>query len=279
MKIQKDVSLKEFTSIKIGGIAKIMYIPESIEEMILLSDSITSPYFVGGGSNLLINNRCYDNVIDLRFFSQSIENIGEGKFKVGASVRLQKLINYINQEGYGGIEYLFSVPGLVGGAVVMNAGRGRNHNKCISDYIISVDIIRDKKLMTITKEDCGFEYRSSSFKNTNDIVVSVLFEFPMMSEEESTAAKKERINLCREKQDNSFPNFGTVFMVANPRIMAFAKKIKIGNKRVHFSKKTSNWLINEGGGTYKDAISAIKKVEFLHKLFGKKCKREVIVWE
>jgi len=61
--------------------------------------------------------------------------------------------------------------------------------------------------------------------------------------------------------------------------MEIAKKMRLGNKKIHFSAKTANWIINEQQGTYNDAIKAIKRVEFLHKIFHEKCEREVIVWE
>ena len=59
--------------------------------------------------------------------------------------------------------------------------------------------------------------------------------------------------------------------------MNYARKRRIGGK-VHFSGKTPNWLLNEGG-SYNDAISAIRRVERIHKLLFRKCKREVVVWE
>jgi UDP-N-acetylenolpyruvoylglucosamine reductase len=61
--------------------------------------------------------------------------------------------------------------------------------------------------------------------------------------------------------------------------LSFAKRTKLCGKRTHFSGKTANWIVNEGNGSYKDVIGAMKKVEALHKALGKGCKREVIVWE
>ena len=81
----------------------------------------------------------------------------------------------------------------------------------------------------------------------------------------------------RVKQDASFPNFGSVFRQSNYTIMKIVKRLAIGN-RVHFSRKTANWIINEGGN-YSDAIKAVKKVELLHRLLRKRIVREVIVWE
>ena len=62
----------------------------------------------------------------------------DGILECGASVRIQSLLEKIKEFSLGGIEYLASVPSSVGGAVYMNAGRGRKIKRSISDYIESV---------------------------------------------------------------------------------------------------------------------------------------------
>ena len=277
MKKINNAQLKKYTTIQIGGVANCLIIPETSEELIDIVREKKPKYFLGGGSNLLIAEHEFELVVLLREFDTSISPIGNGKFKVGASVRLQKLINKINEYGYGGIEYLYSVPGLVGGAVSMNAGRGKQFNQCISDYIVSVDVIENGIVKTLKKEECGFEYRSSVFKKSEMIVISVEFYFPKVVKEESEKLKKQRIELCKKYQDNSHPNFGSVFVEKNVTIMKLARKLKIG-KKVHFSSKTLNWILNEGG-TYQDAIDAIQKIEIIHKFFSKKCIREFVTWD
>lgn len=277
MNVLFNEPLEKYTTIKIGGVAKEMITPTNIEELKNIMVERKPKYFLGGGSNLLISDREYDLVINLRQFNQQLEMQQDGTFIVGASVRLQKLINYINDNGYGGIEYLFSVPGLVGGAIVMNAGRGKKYSQSISDYITEVDVLRCGKVITLSKNECEFSYRNSIFKNSNDIVLSARFQFPIMSRTESYRRKKQRIMLCKEKQDMSCPNAGTVFSESNIRIMKHVKKVKLGNN-VHFSGKTENWLLNEGG-SFDDAVLAIRRVKLLHKLFFKKCILELIIWE
>ncbi|MDE7253386.1 MAG: FAD-binding protein [Acetatifactor sp.] len=278
MQIKQNESLKEHTTFRMGGNAIRYVIPENLNELVSACNSEENIKFIGGGSNILIAEHEYEIVIDLGKFDTSIQRLEDGKYRVGASVRLQNLINSINKDENGGIEYLFSVPGLVGGAVTMNAGRGRKYNKCISDYIVSVDALVDGSIKTFIKEECGFGYRNSIFKNSNMIVVAVVFDFPKVSVSESEKLKKERIELCKENQDNSLPNFGSVFMEYDFKIMNFVKKISLRSGGCHFSRKTSNWLLNDGGN-YKKALKCIKRVELLHKIFRRKCKREVIIWE
>ena len=48
--------------------------------------------------------RFLKNVIFLGDFNNKITRLGDGKYEVGASVKLHKLIKFINMDGYGGIE-------------------------------------------------------------------------------------------------------------------------------------------------------------------------------
>ena len=230
MKIDNNADLKKLTTFKMGGTASKLYTPETEDELINLIQDKHPQYFIGGGSNIIINTRVFDSVVNLREFSSTIEDKGNGTYIVGASVRLQKLIKTINADGYGGIEYLYSVPGLVGGAVVMNAGRGKSFNKCISDYIESVKVFCRGQVYWMEKVDCKFSYRMSNFQHSDAIVLAVRFKFNKTSLETSEALRKERLELCKKKQDNSAPNFGTVFCESNKAIMQLYKYLPIGKK-------------------------------------------------
>ena len=162
----------------------------------------------------------------------------------------------------------------------MNAGRGRQFNQQISDYIVSVDAIYNGEIVTLSKEECLFQYRNSIFKHSDYLIIGVLFKFSEMKIEESKRLKNERIKLCREKQDSSGFNFGSVFCKYNPTIMKVAPLLRVEfNSNVRFSKKTQNWICNSGKGTYKQTLKLIKLLELMHKMSLKKIEREVIVWE
>lgn len=280
MKLLENIELKDYTTFRMGGVCKKLYIPQSTDELIELTKKLEKPIkYIGGGSNLLINDeQVFDSAVLLREFDDSVQMTDDGVFIVGASLRIQKLIRFINELGYGGIEYLYSVPALVGGAVLMNAGRGVSENKCISDYIVEVKAWHNGDTIVLKKEECCFSYRNSIFKNGDYLILSVKFKFAGGTKEQFDAAVKERLEHCKIHQDASKPNFGTVFCKADNRVMRFLAKLDKNSGGVHFSQKTRNWLVNENG-TFKQAKKRLNRVKFLHKLIGKECKTEVVVWE
>lgn len=281
LKVLFNEDISKYTTVKIGGIAEKMYFPQNVDQLIEIKALVDDIYILGGGSNLLIANRKFDSIINLSELDKTILNMGCGIYKVGASVRLQELINKINSDGFGGIEYLISVPGLVGGAVVMNAGPGKMHNKSISDYIVSVTVLKDKEIITLDRNQCNFGNRTSLFKNNEAyIVLSVEFKFSQLDKELTTKLKKERLSFCRNTQDNSAPNFGSVFSTCNTKIMDFIRRISFGKKKsICFSSKSANWIINkEKKNDFNEAYRLIKLVKNMHKILRKKCEVEVIIW-
>lgn len=282
MKIKHNVDLKDYTTIKIGGECKNLYFPETTEDILEIIAEHAEAKILGGGSNLLINDcAVFDHVICLREFEKEKIDFGDSTVTVGSGVRLQKLIRTINEHGFGGVEYLYSVPGLVGGAIYMNAGRGRGANKQISDYIISVDVLEDGKVVPYTREECGFMYRYSVFhEKPSAIILRVVFKFDRVDLEEGIKRQKERLSTCKEFQDNRYPNAGTCFCKADHRIMALLKKCESKKETgVHYSVKASNWLQNRGNGSYKQAMKKIRLAKMLHLVLRKPCKLEYKVWD
>ncbi len=228
---------------------------------------------------MIDDEKVWKDVICLREFNDDISYDGD-MVNVGAGVRLQRLILEVNERGLGGIEYLFSVPGTVGGAIYMNAGRGKMHDKSISDYLVSVRVLINGEVKEFDKEECQFAYRKSLFQKMDDaIILSGTFSFPQMAKSISSKMREERIKLAEKNQDNRYANAGTTFSEANAIIMKLfmvtAKNKKIG---CCFSDKTLNWLQNRGQGTYKEALTLISKVKVVHKIFHQKCRVEICIW-
>ncbi len=284
MRVIKDFDLSSITTIHLGGTASLFYEPETEDELIkCIADNPEIEYFIGGGSNLLISERVFEGVISLKRFNDSISCQENGQYIVGASVKLARLIDTINKDGRGGIEYLCTVPGLVGGAVAMNAGTGRKEGLAISDYIVKVKAFDREagKVVFFDKDECEFEHRSSVFKKDGRyIILEVHFAFKPQAQEISQILRKDKIAYSRYHHDSSAANFGSVFSVFNPTILKMARRLEYGNKKgVHFSKKTLNWILKEKNGSFQEAIDLINNIQRAHKLLRKECRVEVVVWE
>lgn len=163
----------------------------------------------------------------------------------------------------------------------MNAGRGREYNKCISEYIISVDVLFRGEVKTVMKKDCNFAYRTSKFQfMPGCVILGALFDFPTMPKDETSEKIQERIDLCKSIQDMSAPNYGTVFCQSNRYIMTIVKKIHFGYKNgCYFSSKTKNWMLHGVNGTFEQAIYLLNIIKKCHSLLRLKCKTEVKIWE
>lgn len=283
MKVLYNESLAKYTTMKIGGVAGNFYVPENSEELKeVIRKNKNNYYILSAGSNLLINDKkTFENVIFMRDVDGSIINYGEGRFYCGASVRIQKLIKSINEAGYGGIEYLNSIPAFIGGMIYMNAGIG-NNSDCISTYlekVYAVDVEGNKVIFE--KEDCMFSHRKSIFQKSNYIILGADFKFPKQDYETSKKRIDERKKRSSQVLDTSGGNFGSVFLECDVRIMKLIRMLKIGYKKngVVYSSKCLNYLINRGEGTYEQAFKLINMCIKIHKLLNKNIQVEVTIWE
>ena len=282
--IQKNVDLGKMTTMRIGGIADVLFTPESVDE---LEDALTQIgdnkyYIISGGSNLLINDeKRFLHVISMREIDKRIDNLGNGQFYIGASARIQKVIKEVNSQGYGGLEQLYSIPALLGGMVYMNAGVGRKKNEAIGDFIVSVDVLENHKVRTLTADECQFGYRKSIFQNNpRMVIIGATLQLYEIEIEEANKRIKERMSYVQNTQDHSGANFGTLCSKSDTRLIALSRLLHKGDMEgVHFSKKKPNCLINSGKGTYAQAIKLIHSVQRIHKFFHKPCELEVRIWE
>ena len=282
MTILENENLAQYATMKIGGIAKRFYIPESIDDLIALTRDIGQDnlLILSGGSNLLINDKkMFEHVVYMRKLDERIIDNSDGRFYCGASVRIQKFLMFINDRNRGGVEYLCSLPAMMGGIIYMNAGLGKKDGFSISDFIQSVYILRGGRELKLEKQECGFAYRKSMFHETRDIILGAEFRFPIQDKKISEKAISERINMCALKQDNSGGNFGSIFSVSNGHIMTLLKRSGVGFRNgVAYSSKSSNWLINKSKGTYGQALVLIKLCRLLHWLSFRKVKLEIVLW-
>lgn len=212
--IRTTEPLAKHAWLKVGGPAEIA-IPESKSEFVdILNECHSSNRnyrILGNGSNLLVADEGIDDLV-IKSTEACTDITFEGRrVQVGSSVMVPQFIAAYINHGVGGYEYLYSVPGTIGGAIYMNAGRGESHNQTIADHLVSVEIFDDGEVYELSIDELDFDHRYSTFQEHDDwVILSATFEMPEQSPEESRRQAKERMKKVNERE-RSKPNAGSVF--------------------------------------------------------------------
>jgi UDP-N-acetylmuramate dehydrogenase len=182
---QKNVDLKNYTTLKVGGPAELFVsvTSESELEKVMVECTDKKVTILGGGSNVLIPDKGLSGVVvknDIKGFE--VEPIDTKILvRVGAGEIFDQVIKKCAENGYWGLENLSSIPGSVGATPVQNVGA---YGVEVADVIASVKVYDNasKKFLTLSNEDCRFAYRDSLFKKDegkNLIVCEVVFELSL----------------------------------------------------------------------------------------------------
>ena len=276
MKLEQQADLFSHNTMRLHCIADSVYYPETYDELLMLLKRYAPKYhLLAAGSNVILPPLIHQPVISLMQINNRLEILEDGRVYVGCSVRVQKLIRFLQDNNLGGIEYLFSVPASLGGVVYMNGGRGREHNKSISDYLDSVDYLdlNDFTVKTYYSNKKDFSYRHSPFQDMNAIILAANFKFIKQMANTTESLIRERINYSKKYLSADKPSCGTAFCKGNRYVFRLLRGMRIGGAM--FSKKTSNWISNVDNATYEDICKLIRRTERIHKLILCDCQPEI----
>ena len=154
----------------VGGSARYFFVARSEDELVravTLSRTLALPtVLIAGGSNLVFG----DGLLDLL-----VIKIGYGSMRVegdcvivDAGADLGALVEFSFSQSFAGLESLSGIPGTVGGAIVGNAGA---YGRSIGELVESVQVFDGESIVSFSREECGFVYRDSVFKNDRALVV------------------------------------------------------------------------------------------------------------
>ena len=282
--VTEDVRLAPFTWYKIGGTAKYMVKPRSIEELQEAArrcvENNVPMYVLGLGANLLVADRGIDGAV----FRLSEDYWRRIKFTgtmldVGAGVDMQKLLVRCVREGLSGFEAMAGIPGTIGGGIRMNAG-GKFGD--IGAAIRTVTVMDSHgQIFQRTKDDLVFEYRRTNI--IAPFILGATLELEQDEPDAIMARTKEIWMYKRNTQPLNTKNCGCIFK--NPRgISAGAlidqsglKGMRVGNAEV--STKHANFFVAHPGCTSEDVLKLVKVVQ--EKVYEKHqvvLESEVKVW-
>lgn len=273
--ILENESMSKHTSYGIGGKVLAYITPFDRNELIkiikLLNKNKIKCYFVGSGSNLLVNDRKINAIIITPSKALKALSIKKNTIVADSGVMLGKLVKESIKHKLTGLESLVGVPGTLGGALMMNAGAWGSE---ISNYLISVDVISyDGKIKTLYPDDIEFKYRYSSFKSS-EFILSAKFELKKSSDKKikykKFIASKGRIS----SQPLKYRSAGSVFKNPHSKLAAGLLIDNVGlkglkNGDAEISTKHANFFINHGNARAADIASLIRlSRKIIYRKFG-----------
>lgn len=265
--IYQDVSMKDHTTMKVGGKVDLMIEPSSISilrESLSLLNSADIPYMViGNGSNTIFTDQGYNGVIIKIGSKLAKVEIKDNTIIAMAGASLAAVANKAMEISLTGLEFASGIPGSIGGAVFMNAGA---YGGEMSQVVVETLSINKKgEFVTLSGEDNKFSYRHSKMQEDELICVQVVLELKKGHKSEILAMMKDLNSRRRDKQPLELPSAGSVFKRPPNN---FAGKLiedcglrgtKIGGAQV--SEKHCGFIVNTGNATASDVINLIKYVQ------------------
>ncbi|HUY69847.1 MAG TPA: UDP-N-acetylmuramate dehydrogenase [Candidatus Tyrphobacter sp.] len=213
----RNVSLKNLSSFKIGGEAEYFLAPRSLEEAAAgleewrrINPRGDNLFVLGGGTNILWSDYGYLGLIIHPLFENF--EIDGSEIVAGAGLDVSQVLNRLAEANLAGLEWAGGLPGTLGGAVFGNAGAFGGEMKDFLTEITSLDL-KTLKLVKRKTEDCRFDYRTSLFRERRgeEIIVECRLRLAPGEKEEILRGIEKRVSYRKEKHPMEHPNIGSIF--------------------------------------------------------------------
>ena len=171
MDVMTNISLKQYTTMKLGGEARYMATADSPGDVVSLYRNARKenlPIFVlGGGSNVITHDEVFEGIVllnKIKGFEVISETDETTDVKIGAGEVWDEVVEKAIGLGLQGIEAMSGIPGTAGAAPVQNVGA---YGQEIADTLISLEAYDSKTdtIVTISADECDFSYRNSIFRD------------------------------------------------------------------------------------------------------------------
>jgi len=261
-----DEPMIKHTSWRVGGKADQLYIPADIDDLahFLKSLPVSEPVmFIGLGSNLLVRDGgIRGTVISLKGCLSDISLLENNTIRAGAGVSCAKLSRFCHRNNLLGGEFFAGIPGLLGGALAMNAGAFGGETWSVIESVTTVDM--QGNIYVRLPEDYEIAYRS--VKGIKDEWF-VSADIKLTAGDGEVAAKnvKTLLEKRNQTQPTGQPSCGSVFK--NPQGDFAARLIEVCGLKGYrigdavVSEKHANFIINSGNASASDIEKLMELVQ------------------
>ena len=253
-KLTPNAPLAPLVWFKSGGAAEWLFEPKDVADLSSFLENLDPGIPVmalGLGSNLIVRDGGYPGVvIRLGKAFSKVEKVDSTTLRCGGGASGILVSSTARDSGIGGLEFLRSIPGTVGGFVRMNGGA---YGREVKDILIDCEVVLrtgQRKFLALTELE--YTYRHSELPD-GAVVVAATFRGHMDSPE-AIQAEMDRIAASREaSQPLRSKTGGSTFK--NPDghkawelvDAAGCRGLTIGGAQV--SEKHCNFLLNLGDAT------------------------------
>jgi UDP-N-acetylmuramate dehydrogenase len=264
--LRYDEPMSRHVSWRAGGKAKCYFVPADLEDLSNMLASLPANeklLWIGLGSNTLVRDAGFNGtVIALQGVLKELKRLENNRVYAGAGVTGSKLARYCAKENLVGAGFFAGIPGLIGGALAMNAGAFGGETW---QHVVSVETI-DRKGQRHKRNADEYEVGYRSVKGPADEwFTAAIFQFEQG--DSSTAAQDIKQLLAKRAatQPMGAASCGSVF--TNPENDHAARLIeacglkgcRIGGAIV--SDKHANFIINDNNASAEDIETLIRHVQ------------------
>jgi UDP-N-acetylmuramate dehydrogenase len=280
-----DEPMASHTSFRIGGTADLYVLPASVDEVtevlrVCAGESV--PFFLlGGGTNILVSDRGIRGVVIDITSLKGLEAEGS-RVVAQAGTPVSGVAEYALDRGLAGMEFSYSLPGTLGGAVWMNA---RCYGSEMSDVLEFVDYLEpDLQRHRSPMDRAHWGYKRSPFQDTRRVILAAGLRLAPGDRPEMQARMKAHRSDRERKGHFLYPCAGSIFK--NDRTFGAPtgqlidslglKGTRVGGAQV--APFHGNIFINTGGARASDMRALIERVENeVRARLGLGLEREVIL--
>lgn len=283
--VLQDEPMKNHTTFKIGGNAKLLINVKSVSELKQVLNCCkkynTEFFILGNGSNLLVSDKGLNKVvIALDGDFKKIDILDDTTIYCGSGVTLAKLCNKALSMNLSGLEFAWGIPGSAGGAAFMNAGAYGGEMK---DVLYScTHITPDGEIGVIKASELELAYRSSVYKHNGYIITGITVKLNKSSQDDIRIKMDDFLSRRKSKQPLEFPSAGSVFKRPHGNYAGTLieqcglKGTSVGGAQV--STKHAGFIINTGGATCSDVCNLIELIQkTVYEKTGYNLEREIIL--
>ena len=254
--------LAKYSSFRTGGKAAKIIFPESTEEFVTALRENPGAAVLGNLSNTLVLDGGIDGTVILTTKLNSV-SVNGNTVTAAAVASLTSVAVAARDASLAGCEFLYGIPGTVGGGVFMNAGA---YGGEIADIIENAVVFTpDGKVTTLSKDDLDLGYRTSKLQSTRYILLSAAFSLQSGNKEVISSAMDDLMNRRMTTQPLDKPSCGSTFKrpagnFAGKLISDCGLKgMSVGGAQV--SEKHAGFIVNSGGATSRDILDLVQLVK------------------